>query len=115
MTEWLSGGLLIAGATLALLASIGVIRMPDVFTRMQASTKASTLGLGCLLAALAIQNPRLAFVVRAVSIAAFMLLTTAVAAHVIARAAALAGVPLWEGTIADERPTDTANPDNLRS
>ena len=115
MTEWLSGGLLIAGATLALLASIGVIRMPDVFTRMQASTKASTLGLGCLLAALAIQNPRLAFVVRAVSIAAFMLLTTAVAAHVIARAAALAGVPLWEGTIADERPTDKANPDNLRS
>ena len=33
MTEWLSGGLLIAGATLALLASIGVLRMPDVFTR----------------------------------------------------------------------------------
>ena len=50
MTEWLSSGLFVAGATLALLASIGVLRMPDVLTRMQASTKASTLGLGCLLA-----------------------------------------------------------------
>ena len=44
MTEWLSSGLFIAGATLALLASVGVLRMPDVLTRMQASTKASTLG-----------------------------------------------------------------------
>ena len=47
--------LILAGATLALLAGVGVLRMPDVFTRMQASTKASTLGLGCLLAALAIR------------------------------------------------------------
>ena len=44
MTEWISGALFVAGATLALLAAVGVLRMPDVFTRMQASTKASTLG-----------------------------------------------------------------------
>jgi multicomponent Na+:H+ antiporter subunit G len=106
MMAWLSDGLFIAGATLALLASIGVLRMPDVFTRMQASTKASTLGLWCLLTALAIRNPEFAFVVRAVSIAAFMMLTTAVGAHVIARAAALGGAPLWKGTIVDERPAE---------
>jgi multicomponent Na+:H+ antiporter subunit G len=104
MTEWLSGALFLAGATLALLASVGVLRMPDVLTRMQASTKASTLGLGCLLLGLALRNPELEFVVRAVSIAAFMLLTTAVGAHVIARAAAHGGAPLWEGTVVDERP-----------
>ena len=108
MMEWMSGGLLIAGSLLALLASIGVLRMPDVFTRMQASTKASTLGLGCLLVGVAVRNPEFAFVVRAASIAAFMLLTTAVGAHVIARAAAVTGVPLWEGSIVDERPPDTA-------
>jgi multicomponent Na+:H+ antiporter subunit G len=104
MIDWVSGGLFIAGATLALLAGVGVVRMPDVFTRMQASTKASTLGLGCLLVGVALRNPDLAFVVRAISIAAFMLLTTAVAAHVIARAAARSGAPIWKGTLVDERP-----------
>lgn len=104
MMEWISGGLFIVGGTLALLAAIGVLRMPDVFTRMQASTKASTLGLGCLLAAVALRTPDLSFVVRAASIAAFMLLTTAVSAHVIARAAARGGAPLWKGTLVDERP-----------
>jgi multicomponent Na+:H+ antiporter subunit G len=102
---WISGGLFIIGATLALLAGIGVLRMPDVFTRMQASTKASTLGLGCLLAAAALRNPELSFVIRAGSIAAYMLLTTAVSAHVTAGAAARGGAPLWEGTVVDERPT----------
>jgi multicomponent Na+:H+ antiporter subunit G len=109
VTEWFAGGLSLAGATLALLASVGVLRMPDVFMRMQASTKASTLGLGCLLVALAIQHPNLSFVVRGASIAAFMLLTTAVGAHVIARAAALGGSPLWEGTVVDERPQRAAD------
>jgi multicomponent Na+:H+ antiporter subunit G len=106
VTEWLSSGLFVAGATLALLASVGVLRMPDVFTRMQASTKASTLGLGLLVLGLAIRNPDLAVVIRAGSIAAFMLLTTAVGAHVIARAAARGGAPLWEGTVVDERPSE---------
>lgn len=106
--DWLAGGLFIAGATFALLAGIGVLRMPDVFTRMQASTKASTLGLGCLLGGVALQNPELAFVVRAGSLAAFMLLTTAVSAHVIARAAARGGAPLWEGTQVDEWPRSRA-------
>jgi multicomponent Na+:H+ antiporter subunit G len=71
---------------------------------MQASTKASTLGLGCLLAGVALRNPEFSFVTRAISIAAFLLLTTAVAAHVIARAAARGGAPLWSGTVVDERP-----------
>ena len=112
MTEWLSSGLFIAGTTLALLASIGVLRMPDVLTRMQASTKASTLGLGCLLLGLVIRNPELSVVTRAGSIAAFLLLTTAVGAHVIARAAARGGAPLWEGTLVDERPPETRDADH---
>jgi multicomponent Na+:H+ antiporter subunit G len=106
MTAWFSTALFIVGATFALLAGVGVLRMPDVFTRMQASTKASTLGLGCLLAAIVLRHPELSFAIRAASIGAFMLLTTAVAAHVIARAAARSGAPLWKGTLIDERPRD---------
>jgi multicomponent Na+:H+ antiporter subunit G len=112
MIEGLSGSLFIVGATFALLAGVGVLRMPDVFTRMQASTKASTLGLGCLLTGVALRNPELAFVVRAASIAAFMLLTSAVAAHVIARAAARGGAPLWKGTLVDERPPQMIDEDS---
>jgi len=52
--QWLTGILAVAGATLVLLAAIGVLRMPDLFTRMQAATKATTLGLGCLLTAAAV-------------------------------------------------------------
>jgi multicomponent Na+:H+ antiporter subunit G len=80
--------------------------MPDVFTRMQASTKASTFGLGCLLAGAGLQLGDFGSFIRVVSIGAFMLLTTPVAAHVIARAAYRADVPLWDGTVLDERRPD---------
>jgi len=104
VSDWIAGACFLAGATLALLAGVGVLRMPDVFTRMQASTKASTLGLGFLLLGLAIRQPVLGIVMRAVIIIVFMMLTSAVAAHVIARTAALTGAPLWDGTKVDERP-----------
>lgn len=104
MREWISTAFFVVGATFALLSAIGILRMPDVFTRMQAATKASTLGLVCLLLGLAIRQPEIGVLIRAGSIGAFMMLTTSVAAHVIARAAALTGAPLWEGTVIDERP-----------
>lgn len=103
MIDVLTSALWITGAAFALLAAVGLLRMPDVFTRMQASTKASTLGLGCLLLGAALQWGDFGSFVRLASIGAFTLLTTPVAAHVIARAAYLAAVPLWEGTVLDER------------
>ena len=103
MTDTLTAILWVAGSAFALLAAIGVVRMPDVFTRMQASTKASTLGLGCLLIGAALQLGDFGSFIRVASIGAFLLLTTSVAAHVIARASYLADVPLWEGTVLDER------------
>ena len=110
MTDIVTAIVWLVGSAFALLAAVGVLRMPDVFTRMQASTKASTLGLGCLLMALAIRFPDTAIIVRAAAIAAFMMLTTAVAAHVIARAAARSGAPLWKGTLLDERRTAVTPP-----
>jgi multicomponent Na+:H+ antiporter subunit G len=99
---WLTGFLALTGATLVLLAAIGIVRMPDLFTRMQAATKASTLGLGCLLAAAAIALADSSAVVRAFSVGAFVMLTSPVSNHVIARAAYLTRVPLWKGTVLDE-------------
>ncbi len=106
MTDALTAVLWLAGAAFALLAAIGVLRMPDVFTRMQASTKASTLGLGCLLIGAGLQLGDFGSFIRVASIGAFIVLTTSVAAHVIARASYLADVPLWDGTVLDERRRD---------
>ena len=103
MTDFATGILWIVGSSFAFLAALGVLRMPDVFTRMQASTKASTLGLGCLLIGAALQFADAASIIRVVSIAAFTLLTTPVSAHVIARASYRAAIPLWSGTVLDER------------
>ena len=103
MIDALTAVLWVAGPAFAVLAAVGVLRMPDVFTRMQASTKASTLGLGCLLAGAALQLGDFGSFIRVVSIGAFVLLTTPVAAHVIARASYFADVPLWDGTVLDER------------
>lgn len=103
MTDIATGIVWLAGAAFALLAAVGVLRMPDVFTRMQASTKASTLGLACLLIGAGLQLGDFASFIRVASIGAFVFLTTPVAAHVIARASYVAGVPLWEGTVLDER------------
>ena len=106
MTDILTAVLWVAGSGFALLAAVGVLRMPDVFTRMQASTKASTLGLGCLLVGAGVQLGDFGSLIRVLSIGAFVLLTTPVAAHVIARASYLADVPLWDGTVLDERERD---------
>ena len=107
MTDIVTAIVWLAGSAFALLAAVGVLRMPDVFTRMQASTKASTLGLGCLLIGTALQMGDFASFIRVASIGAFVLLTTPVSGHVIARASYYADVPLWNGTVLDERKRDS--------
>jgi multicomponent Na+:H+ antiporter subunit G len=106
MIDIVSGVMWMVGAVFALLSAAGVLRMPDVFTRMQASTKASTLGLGCLLIGAALQLGDVSSLIRLISIGAFLLLTTPISAHVIARGSYRAGVPLWQGTVVDERRQD---------
>lgn len=100
--EWLTAGLLLVGAILGLLAAVGVLRFPDTFLRMQASSKASTLGLACLLAGTALQFPDVAVIVRLASIAAFVMLTAPLSAHVVARVSLHRGTPLWESTVMNE-------------
>jgi multicomponent Na+:H+ antiporter subunit G len=94
--------LLIIGTAFTLIAAIGIVRMPDVYMRLQVSTKGATLGTGVLLLAVAVFFVEFAIVVRALLIIGFILLTTPISGHMLARAAYLVGVPLWEGTVTDE-------------
>ena len=102
MNELLADLLMIVGASFVLLASVGILRMPDLFTRMQTATKAATLGISCILLAVAFWTQDWSGALRAILAAVFFLLTAPVAAHMIGRSAYFVGVPLWRGTIIDE-------------
>lgn len=94
--------LLIVGSLFTLLGSVGVVRMPDLFTRLQASTKAGTLGVGFLMIAAALHFGDAGAVVRSLLVVLFLFLTAPVAAHIIARAAYSVKIPLWDRTDIDE-------------
>ncbi|HVM23885.1 MAG TPA: monovalent cation/H(+) antiporter subunit G [Candidatus Limnocylindrales bacterium] len=90
------------GTTFMLLAAIGVVRMPDVYMRLQVSTKGASLGAGCVLLAVPLFFADLAIGVRALLIIVFIFLTTPISAHMLGRAAYIVGVPLWEGSVMDD-------------
>ena len=92
----------ILGTGLIVVAGIGIVRMPDLPTRMHASSKAGTLGAILLLLSVAIAYQDTAVVMRVVMIVLFLFLTAPVAAHMIARAGYRSGVPLTPETVIDE-------------
>ena len=94
--------LLLIGAIVLLLAAVGMVRMPDLFTRMQAASKASTLGIACVLLALAFHFPGISVNIRVIGTIVFFFLTAPITAHLIGRAAYFVGVPVWKGTVIDE-------------
>jgi multicomponent Na+:H+ antiporter subunit G len=102
VSDLLAAALMLVGAVLMLLAAVGVLRMPDVFTRMQASTKAASLGSGTALLAVALHFGELGVVVRALLAIAFIFLTAPISAHMIARAAYFMGVAIWERSVIDD-------------
>lgn len=101
-TSVLVPAFLLLGALFMLLSAVGILRMPDLYTRMSATSKAASLGAGCMLTAVAIYFHETAVTTRVVATIAFIFLTVPVAAHVIGRAAYRAGVPLWKGTSRDD-------------
>jgi multicomponent Na+:H+ antiporter subunit G len=102
MNEIISGALMLIGASFLLMAAIGILRMPDLFTRMQPATKAATLGIACMLLGVAVYFGRVGTTSRAVAAIAFFFLTAPVTAHLVGRASYFVGVPLWKGTVLDE-------------
>ncbi len=94
--------LILVGTFLMFVAGLGITRMPDLFLRMSATTKVSTLGMGAVMLAVVIYFDDLVATFHAIAIILFVFISAPVAAHVIGRAAYFTGVPLWEGTIVDE-------------
>lgn len=82
---------------------VGVLRMPDVYSRIQSSSKAITFGTLPLLLALAVaEGPLTSYGSRALFVAVLLLVVNPAASHALARAAYKTGVPMWSGAVADE-------------
>ena len=101
-TELFAAIFLLIGAGFMFIAALGLVRFPDLFTRMHAGSKASTLGLGCILVGVAISFPSALVIAKCVMVLLFIFLTAPIAAHMIGRAAYLLKVPFWKGTVTDD-------------
>lgn len=94
--------LVLAGSGFALIAAIGIWRLPDSLMRMHASSKSGTLGGSLLFFAVAIGLGEFDPAVRALAGVAFLLFTTPIASHLIARATYLLGVPRDPSQVRDD-------------
>jgi len=79
--------LLISSSFFFLVGTIGLIRMPDAFCRMHATTKSDTLGAGLALLALVIYRGFDVISIKLLIILLFVWITTPTAAHIMAKAA----------------------------
>jgi multicomponent Na+:H+ antiporter subunit G len=86
--------ILLIGATFTLLGALGLVRMPDVYNRIQAGTKAVTLGSLCLLLGIGLLYP--AWWSKLLVIAIMILVTNPIGSSTIARALLMAGVKPWK-------------------
>lgn len=89
---YVSALLLLVGAAFCAFAALGILRFPDVYTRLHAASKAGPLGAGLILLAVACASNDWTFYLKALIGLAFLLLTAPIAAHLLARAALRSGV-----------------------
>lgn len=94
--------LIIAGVLFNVFGCIGLVRFPDVYNRLQASTKCVTLGTILLLAGVAVVSATGPISVKAIICAVFILITSPTAAHAIAKGAHASGVELCDKTVVDK-------------
>jgi len=108
MTTYVAGVFLIAGAALALIAAIGLVRFPDLFGRMHAATKPQTLGLLLILIGVALRLDDPGATGMIVVVMVLQLLTAPVASHMVGRAAYRAGFVPGDRLMVDELSDDIA-------
>ena len=94
--------LIIVGILFDIFGCIGLVRFPDVYNRLQASTKCVTLGTIMLLIGVACVSGSGPIAAKALICAVFILVTAPTAAHAIAKGAYASGVPLWEKSVVDK-------------
>jgi len=96
------GGIItFVGSIFLLLGALGIVRMPDVYNRMQAGTKATTLGTLLFLAGIAIGHIECMCIFRILILILFIIFTNPISSHALARAAHHIGIPLTDKSVTD--------------
>jgi len=101
MTDIIGVLLITIGVLFDLFGCIGLVRLPDIYNRLQAATKCVTLGTCMILLGVLFIAGIGSSGIRALLCAIFILLTSPVAAHALSRAAHRAGIKLWDGSVVD--------------
>ena len=96
ITEIIIAVLILAGSFLMLIAAIGVIRMPDIFMRMHAATKAPSLGIMLMLIAVMISFPDIYSILKSILVIIFLYLTIPVSANLLGKSSLDMGLPIWK-------------------
>ena len=96
VTEFLTVLLMLAGAGFFLAGTVGLLRFPDVYTRLHALTKADNVGLGLVVAGLVLQAESWAAMGKLLIIWLLVLLASASVAHLVARTALRKGIRPWK-------------------
>ena len=109
MIELIGSVFILVGAIFLFSAGLGLLRMPDAYTRIQAGTKASTLGNMLVLIGLAFYHPGWTF--RLILVGYFVLVTNPVSSHALSRAAWLIRTPMTSATVTDALAEDDARGD----
>lgn len=90
------------GVALMAISAIGVLRLPDVFSRMHAASKSTSLGLTFVLVGVGLFDGSTSVIVKAALASVLLIITQPVAAHVLGRAAHRAGVSVSDETRWDD-------------
>jgi multicomponent Na+:H+ antiporter subunit G len=111
MTEWsfiqtASFVLIFIGVLFDLSGCVGLVRLPDVYNRIQASTKCVVLGTTLILVGALLWLGSAAALAKGLLCILFILITSSTAAHALSRAAHRSGVELWSGSVVDRYAED---------
>jgi len=106
MNETIGNILIGIGITFDLLGTLGLVRLPDVYNRLQAATKCVTLGTCMILIGVGVYAGTGEMLWHTIICCVFVLLTSPVGAHALARGAHKGGVKLWEGSVVDKYEED---------
>lgn len=93
--------IIMVGVLFDLLGAIGLVRLPDVYNRLQSATKSVTLGTFGIMVGILIVKGFTPLGIKAIICGVFLLLTAPVSAHALSRGSLRFGARMWKGTVVD--------------